>query len=927
MGPIQLSNAMYKRIFDLMCSQDPWDRLTGLAAIESLIETDTSGEIDMTKMNRFANYIRLALPGQLDPDVSLVAARVLGRLVKCSGPMAADFVEFEVTRALEWLQGDRNEMRRYAAVLIIRELAGNVSGILYSYLQQILDHIWASLRDPKLQIRETGAEALGACLKVMVQRESHQHTQWYTKVYTEASKGILSQKTNASVETLHGSLLALREMLKCTAKFMENKYPEASELILRNRDSKDTLVRKTVISLCSTLASFNTASFLSMHFNTYLPYLLGQLRREKDLLTVNRAFASFGEISVVVGSAITPYLEVFLKIVKESLTKSKSRSNDSSVFQSIGNVAKAVGPALTKYMHEILDVLFALGLTESLCRLLSDLCLFIPPLRATIQDRLLDLLSLILCGEKYQHLALVKKLPRDFFIVESRDSETILLALNALGSFDFADHTLLELVRECAALYFYDESAQIRKSAALTCCKLIGRDPINYLDTEYATKVVNGVFERLLVVGITDLDYRIRRAIISAVDVKLDHRLAQPSNIQSIFAALNDEDFVIRELAVVVIGRLSLRCPAGMMPLLRQAFIQFLTEIQYSGVSGQTEESAKLLGGLIASSHYLVKPYVPAILKVLLPKAKDANPNISSKIITAICELSRFGNSDFLPYIDEILDILVDAIKDQTSSVRREAALRTLGQLSTNVGVAVTPYHKYPELLGLLMEKFKSEQSVVLRRETVTVIGLLGALDPYRIKVDADSSPKNANLQDTTFQSIPVGPSSDEYYPMVAINSLMKILQDVAAPSYHQSAVQAVIQIFDKSGMRCVPLLPKVMPPILAAMKVGSMSELEFYVARLAELTTIVKRHIRPYLSEIFGVIKEFWNISNGFQLSSLNLLDAIAGALQSDLKVFLPSVLPQILQIFELDSSETRYPTQRVLESLVSLNSSIDEH
>ncbi|KAJ3367835.1 phosphatidylinositol kinase- protein kinase tor1, partial [Entophlyctis sp. JEL0112] len=201
-----------------------------------------------------------------------------------------------------------------------------------------------------------------------------------------------------------------------------------------------------------------------------------------------------------------------------------------------------------------------------------------------LSDRLLDLLSLVLCGEKYEHLALVKKLPRDFFIVESRDSELIILALNALGSFEFAEHSLLELVRECAALYLYDESSAIRKAAALTCCKLIVRDPINYTNKPYASKIVNSVFEKLLVVGITDLDYRIRRAIMSSLDLKLDHRFSQPHNIKSIFAALNDEDFVIRELAIVVIGRLSLRYPTGVIPLLRQALIQFLTEIQYSGV-------------------------------------------------------------------------------------------------------------------------------------------------------------------------------------------------------------------------------------------------------------------------------------------------------------------------------------------------------
>ncbi|KAJ3138476.1 phosphatidylinositol kinase- protein kinase tor1 [Physocladia obscura] len=797
-------------------------------------------------------------------------------------------------------------------------MAGNSPNVLYSYFQQILDQIWFALRDIKLQIREAAAECLGACLKVMTSRDSQQHTQWYLKVYTEASKGISFYKMFIPVETTHGSLLALREMLKCLPKFMEGKYPEASDMILRNRDNKDALVRKTVISLTSDLANFNSAMFLSLHFNNFMPYLLNQLRKEKDIPTVNRGFMSFGEIAVIVGSEVTPYLEPFLKIVREILKQGKPRTNDSAVYQSIGNVAKSVGPALTRYMHDILDVLFALGLTESLCRLLHDLCLFVPPLNATIQERLLDLLSLILCGEKYQNLAL---------IVESRDSDTIVLALNALGNFDFADHSLLELVRECAALYLYDESIVIRKSAALTCCQLIARDPINYTTTEYATKVVNGVFERLLVVGITDLDYRIRRAIISSVDTRHDHRLVQPNNMQSIFAALNDEDFVIRELAIVIIGRLSLRFPSGVMPLLRQAFIQLLTEIQYSGVSTQTEESAQLLAGLITSAHHLVTPYASSILKVLLPKAKDPNQSISSKIITAICELSKFAHSVFLPYADEIMGILIEAIRDQANIVKREAALKTLGRFATNIGMVVEPYEKHPDLLVLLMEKSKSEQKSSLRREAANSIGFLGALDPFRVKADTDNGPVNANVQDNTFQSIPIGPSSDEFYPMVAITALMKVMQDVSANNHHANAVSAAISIFEKSGLKCVPLLPKVMPQLLATMRLSTIVELEFYVAKLADLTTIVKRHIHPYLAEIFEVVKDRWNVSTNFKLNSLALLDAIANAVQSDLKVFLPSVLPQILQIFELDATDNRAPTKRVLESLVSLRSGFDEH
>jgi FKBP12-rapamycin complex-associated protein len=39
----------------------------------------------------------------------------IGHLVRAGGTLATDIVEFDMKRALEWLQGDRSEQRRYAA--------------------------------------------------------------------------------------------------------------------------------------------------------------------------------------------------------------------------------------------------------------------------------------------------------------------------------------------------------------------------------------------------------------------------------------------------------------------------------------------------------------------------------------------------------------------------------------------------------------------------------------------------------------------------------------------------------------------------------------------------------------------------------------------------------------------------------------------
>jgi FKBP12-rapamycin complex-associated protein len=135
--------------------------------------------------------------------------------------------------------------------------------------------------------------------------------------------------------------------------------------------------------------------------------------------------------------------------------------------------------------------------------------------------------------------------------------------------------------------------------------------------------------------------------VLSCLDSRFDHHLAQAENLRSLFIALNDEVFEIRELAITTIGRLTIRNPAYVMPSLRKTLIQLLTELgtqptlsfahsallhraltrthtnaEFSGDSRNKEESARLLGHLIRSSQRLIKPYVEPILNALLPKLK-----------------------------------------------------------------------------------------------------------------------------------------------------------------------------------------------------------------------------------------------------------------------------------------------------------------
>lgn len=72
--------------------------------------------------------------------------------------------------------------------------------------------------------------------------------------------------------------------------------------------------------------------------------------------------------------------------------------------------------------------------------------------------------------------------------------------------------------------------------------------------------------------------------MLSSLDKGFDNYLAQAENVRTLFIALNDEVFAIRELAIGIIGRLTVHNPAYVMPSLRKTLIQLLTELEFSSV-------------------------------------------------------------------------------------------------------------------------------------------------------------------------------------------------------------------------------------------------------------------------------------------------------------------------------------------------------
>mgnify|MGYP001796463448 CR=1 FL=1 len=85
------------------------------------------------------------------------------------------------------------------------------------------------------------------------------------------------------------------------------------------------------------------------------------------------------------------------------------------------------------------------------------------------------------------------------------------------------------------------------------------------------------------------IDPDIRHCVLKSLDYRFDQHLAQAENLASLFIALNDEMFEIRSIAMMMIGRLSQKNPAYVMPSLRKILIHVkLTNCVIIATAGST---------------------------------------------------------------------------------------------------------------------------------------------------------------------------------------------------------------------------------------------------------------------------------------------------------------------------------------------------
>ncbi|XP_026321572.1 serine/threonine-protein kinase mTOR [Hyposmocoma kahamanoa] len=1007
------------QIFEMVSSNDVHEKKGGVLAIVCLI----GGDCDTTKtrITRFANYLRNLLPSS-DVGVMELAAKTVGRLATVSGVKRAEYVEFEVKRAFEWLSEERNEGRRHSAVLLLKEMAIAMPTYFYQQVSGFFDHILIALKDPKQQIREAAAKALRAGLMVTAQRESAKQStakpQWYNQCYEEAMTSFedipIKEKGITREDRVHGGLLILNELFRCSNATWEKKYTTLMQSLDTQKDntvSDDIIITSKIHSpsvkrgylsdgfktenvqypvpiyesevcrnlltskfekICQDvmaqrqlktqgvpqvlliniprLAAFDKELFLKKYVSGTMSYLLSCIRsREKDR---NMAFITLGLLAAAIENDIKIYIPRTMDVIKQALPVRDSQSKkrmwvDPSIFACITLLSSAVKDLVIGDIRELLDAMFATGLSPSLTICLKELSNNLPTLRSEISEGLLNMLSLVLRNKPFLHPGVPRSVEQQMsnmnLVFEPQDTASIVLALRTLGTFHFeGEHSLLTFVRRCAEHFLQSEYQEVRLESVKTTAKLLSDAMIRTRNTpsRTLTMLTAEVVGKFLVVAVTDPDYEVRYWVLESLHEIFDIHLAQIENLSFLFIAMNDEHLEIRELAICTVGRLSTVNPAYVMPGLRKTLIQFLTELEHSGMSRNKEQAARMLDNLILRAPKLVKPYTETVLNILVPKLKepDSNPGVIISVLKAIGDLAdvHCDNTGLKKCLPELLSILLDLLSDAIATEKRSIGLWTFGQLISATGYVVTPYTEYPSLMDVLLNFLKTEQQPKDRRETIRVLGLLGALDPYKLKMTkslvpaADSKSEENNFDMTTSEMLVnmSSPVLDEYYPAIVISTLMRILRDPTLQQHHTSVVQAVTFIFQSLGIKCVPYISRVTPSLLYVARATDNNDFrKFLFTQLAKLIAIVKQHIRNYLDKIFDLIKEFWTPNSPLQPTLILLVEHIATALGSEFKVYLPQLMPQILRVLAHDTSKDRFVTEKLLFALQKFEDNLDDY
>ena len=273
--------------------------------------------------------------------------------------------------------------------------------------------------------------------------------------------------------------------------------------------------------------------------------------------------------------------------------------------------------------------------------------------------------------------------------------------------------------------------------------------------------------------------------------------------------------------------------------------------------------------------------------------------------------------------IHDLFPILISMMQDTSNYRKREVALWTIGQIAESCCYVIEPLQKYPILLDVLLQFLKSPEEVPFRRETIRVLGFLGAIDPYHVRSTTDlfrSLSFDANDITSTHrvraQPDPIEISSNEllvtsgaqslhdFYTSMAIYVCLRVLKDPNSSQLHLKAVQAISIILQWLGNSCTQYVSLVLPRLLYAVRSTDERNLVAYFRQINIIIISIKSSIIQYINDVVQLIRDYWDSNTDLQILLIQTIESLAAALDSEFRHYIHLLLPFVTKIFRIDTN-----------------------
>jgi FKBP12-rapamycin complex-associated protein len=210
---------------EMVDNVDPAYRIGGIVVMEYMTDLFVAHNME-SKVLQFANTVRPVLEKSNDPETLRASAKALGNLTRVStragGTTLIELVERSIIKpSLKWLEEDSS--KRFAAVLILKELAENNPTLFILHADEFFHNIWLAVHDTKEAVREGAADALRESLKLLQARDSKNRKEWYDRVWQVS--GLPSLGNQVSMMSVGSPLRAARLHLACVRIVFAATHP------------------------------------------------------------------------------------------------------------------------------------------------------------------------------------------------------------------------------------------------------------------------------------------------------------------------------------------------------------------------------------------------------------------------------------------------------------------------------------------------------------------------------------------------------------------------------------------------------------------------------------------------------------------------------------------------------------------------------